>query len=71
MRIGKDKKSTACFKFKQTKKLPAGSPIKMIIMLTIPVILQAAYALALLLGSKLFRVYSDIKGPFRGLFLLP
>lgn len=36
----------------------------MIIMLTIPVILQAAYALALLLGSKLFRVYSDIKGPF-------
>ncbi|AEX05517.1 hypothetical protein AM355_10470 [Klebsiella oxytoca] len=72
----------------------------MVIMLTIPVILQAAYVLALLLGSsmslaltgrldkalsmlleahalaafkqlELFRVFSDIKGPFRGLFLLP
>ncbi|OFU89230.1 hypothetical protein HMPREF3111_03900 [Proteus sp. HMSC10D02] len=72
----------------------------MVIMLTILVILQAAYVLALLLGSsmslaltgrrdkalsmlleahalaafkqlELFRVFADIKGPFRGLFLLP
>ena len=72
----------------------------MVIMLTIPVILQAAYVLALLLGSsmslaltgrldkalsmlleahalaaskqlELFRVFADIKGHFRGLFLLP
>jgi hypothetical protein len=37
-------------------------------MLTIPVILQAAYVLALLLGSKLFRVYLQISKALFGAF---